>query len=52
MANYVGRNRKRLQRDLRKGKTPRGMDWTDAHMGAYGNKRHQFVEDNIRNPKN
>lgn len=48
MATFTGRNRKRLQRDLRKGKTFGG---TDETMEAYGNKRKQYVEDNMRNRK-
>lgn len=48
MATYTSRNRKHLQRDLRKGKTSGG---TEATMEAYGNKRHQSVKDNIRNGK-
>lgn len=48
MANYIGRNRKRLQRDLRKGKKPRGMDGTEAIMLAYGNKSQQRTQDFIK----
>lgn len=36
---YEGRNRKRVQRDLRKGKVPKGMTPTEGIMIGYGNKR-------------
>lgn len=37
-------NTKRLRRNLRKGKCPKGMTWTEATLASYGNKNQRIVK--------